>query len=147
MEKNISFTLILNWLKSTEMFARPSKQLPGKWQLEEYYVETGDELRNITESRLKAAKELWNIEFTADKNYLHECNLPVSFISGIKNGNWNTSQNFITLKFSGISNESVEFIIPKLGTFKGVIIDGVLKGEFIDSGWKHSLPKGNSFWQ
>jgi len=109
MEKNISFTLILNWLKSTEMFARPSKQLPGKWQLEEYYVETGDELRNITESRLKAAKELWNIEFTADKNYLHECNLPVSFISGIKNGNWNTSQNFITLKFSGISNESVEF--------------------------------------
>ena len=45
------------------------------------------------------------------------------------------------------SNESVEFIIPKLGTFKGVIIDGVLKGEFIDSGWKHSLPKGNSFWQ
>jgi len=41
--------------------------------LEEYYVETGDELRNITESRLKAAKELWNIEFTADKNYLHEC--------------------------------------------------------------------------
>ena len=109
MEKNISFTLILNWLKSTEMFARPSKQLPGKWQLEEYYVETGDELRNITESRLKAAKELWNIEFTAHKNYLHECNLPVSFISGIKNGNWNTSQNFITLKFSGISNESVEF--------------------------------------
>jgi len=109
MEKNISFTLILNWLKSTEMFARPSKQLPGKWQLEEYYVETGDELRNITESRLKAAKELWNIEFTADKNYLHECNLPVSFISGIKNGNWNTSQNFITLKFSGLSNESVEF--------------------------------------
>ncbi|MFQ3229299.1 hypothetical protein [Reinekea sp.] len=45
------------------------------------------------------------------------------------------------------SNERVEFSVPKLGTFKGAIVNGVLEGEFIDSGWEHSLPKGNSFWQ
>jgi len=109
MESKISFTSILNWLKSTEMFARPSKQIPGKWHLVEYYTETENELRNITEAQLKAEKELWNIEFTEKKNYSHQCNLPVSLISEIKNGNWNISKNYITLSSSENSNERVEF--------------------------------------
>jgi hypothetical protein len=106
MEKKFSFTSILNWLKSTEMFARPSRQVPGKWQLVEYYIETGNELRNITENKLKAAGEFWNIEFTPEKNYSKNSNLPLPLISGLKNGNWNTSKNYITLNSS---EESVEF--------------------------------------
>lgn len=109
MKNKISFTSILNWLKSTEMFARPSKQIPGKWHLVEYYVETGDELRNIDETRLKAEKQFWNIDFTEKKNYSHQCNLPVLLISGIKNGNWNISKNYITLSPTGEIIESVEF--------------------------------------
>jgi hypothetical protein len=109
MKKIISFTSVLNWLKSTEMFACPSRQIPGKWQLVEYYVETENELRNITEAQLKAEKQLWNIQFTEKKNYSHQCNLPVSLISGIKNGNWNISKNYITLSPTGEIIESVEF--------------------------------------
>lgn len=109
MEKENSFTSILNWLKSTEMFARPSKQIPGKWHLVEYYTETENELLKITEAQLKAEKQLWNIEFTEKKNYSHQCNLPVSLISGIKNGNWNISKNYITLSSSENSNERIEF--------------------------------------
>jgi len=109
MKKIISFTPVLNWLKSTEMFARPSRQIPGKWQLVEYYVETENELRNITENQLKADSEFWNIEFTPEKNYSLNCNLPVSIISEIKNGNWNISKNYITLSPTGETIESVEF--------------------------------------
>jgi hypothetical protein len=91
------------------MFARPSRQIPGKWQLVEYYVETENELRNIPEAQLKADSEFWNIEFTPEKNYSLNCNLPVSIISEIKNGNWNISKNYITLSPTGETIESVEF--------------------------------------
>lgn len=106
MKKKFIFTSVLSWLKSTEMFVRPSKQVPGKWQLMEYYTETENELRNITENQLKADGEFWNIEFTPEKNYLKNSNLPLPLISGLKNGNWNVSKNYITLNSSG---ESVEF--------------------------------------
>ncbi|HSO88424.1 MAG TPA: lipocalin family protein [Draconibacterium sp.] len=109
MENKISFSSVFNWLKSTEMFARPSKQIPGKWQLVEYYIETEDELRNISEAQLKSKKELWNIEFTTGKKYLHQCNLPVSLISRIKNGEWNISKNFITLTSEENTDSNVEF--------------------------------------
>ena len=109
MENKISFTSILNWLKSTEMFARPSKQIPGKWHLVEYYTETETELQNITEAQLNAEKQLWNIEFTEKKSYSQQCNLPVSLIPGIKNGLWNISKNYITLSPAGEMIESVEF--------------------------------------
>jgi hypothetical protein len=72
----------------------------------EYYTETENELRNITENQLKADGEFWNIEFTPEKNYSKNSNLPLPLISGLKNGNWNVSKNYITLNSSG---ESVEF--------------------------------------
>ena len=106
MKKKFIFTSVLSWLKSTEMFVRPSKQVPGKWQLMEYYTETENELRNITENQLKAEGEFWNIEFTPEKNYSKNSNLPLALISELKNGNWNVSKNYITLNSSG---ESVEF--------------------------------------
>ncbi len=109
MKKKFSFTSILNWLKSTEMFARPSRQILNSWQLVEYYIETENELRNITENQLKADGEFWNIEFTPEKTYSKNSNLPVTLISEIKNGNWAVSKNYITLISSGESVESFEF--------------------------------------
>ncbi len=66
---NKFYHAVLNWLKSTEMFARPSKQIPGKWELVEYYIEKGNELLNIKEEQLKANSEFWHIEFTPDFNF------------------------------------------------------------------------------
>jgi hypothetical protein len=109
MKKKFSFTSILNWLKSTEMFARPSRQILNSWQLVEYYIETENELRNITENQLKADGEFWNIEFTPEKTYSKNSNLAVTLISEIKNGNWSVSKNYITLTSSGESVESFEF--------------------------------------
>ena len=107
--KSKIFSEILSWLKSTEMFARPSKQIPGKWQLFEYYVEKGNDLQNINEARLKEEKGLWDIEFTVENKYYHQCNLPVWQISKIKNGNWSISKNFITLSSSENERNSIEF--------------------------------------
>jgi hypothetical protein len=107
--KNKVFSAMFNWLQSTEMFARPSKQLPGKWQLFEYYVEKGNDLQNINEARLKEEKEFWDIEFTLENKYYHQCNLPVWQISKINNGNWSISKNFITLSSSENFRNNVEF--------------------------------------
>lgn len=109
MANKIKFSVILNWLKSTEMFARPSKQIPGKWQLTEYYIEADSELRNITETQLKAENELWYIEFTEEKKYAQQCNLSVSLVSKIKDGNWNISKNYITLSSFENSGSNIEF--------------------------------------
>lgn len=113
---NKIFISILNWLRSTEMFARPSKQLPGKWQLFEYYVETEGDLRNVTKAQLKEVNGLWNIEFAEDYNYLHQCNLPVPLLSGITNGSWTISKNYIALTSNDGKEESVvefQFAIEK----------------------------------
>ncbi len=103
------FSSIFSWLKSTEMFARPSKQLPGKWQLYEYYIEKGEDLLNFKQDKLIADNQIWNIEFTSDKTYFHECNLPVWQIGKIKNGNWSISKNFITLISTENEQNNIEF--------------------------------------
>src|SRR5680860_1669122 len=97
MKINSLFSKIFFWLQSTEMFARPSKQLPGKWQLFEYYFEQEKELNHITEEQLKAEKQSWDIEFAEDERYFHKSNLSISLISAIENGTWSISKNFITL--------------------------------------------------
>ena len=51
MKKITAFTNFLNWIKTTEMFARPSKQLPGKWDLFEYYIEKDGDLIHIKEEQ------------------------------------------------------------------------------------------------
>jgi len=107
--KSKIFSEILSWLQSTEMFARPSKQIPGKWQLCEYYVEKGSDLQNINEARLKEEKQFWDIEFSAENKYYHQCNLPIWQISKIDNGNWSISKNFITLASSENFRNNVEF--------------------------------------
>lgn len=109
MAKISMFSRILSWLRSTEMFARPSKQLPGKWQLFEYYVDEGHDLLNINESRLKEKNEFWDIEFAVENKFYHQSNLPIWQISKINNGDWRISKNFITLSSSEDFRNSVEF--------------------------------------
>lgn len=97
------------WLQSTEMFARPSRQLPGKWQLFEYYVENESDLKNVNEAQLKADKQYLNVEFAEDEKFLHQSNLSVSIISAIENANWSISKNFVTLIHPDNFRNNVEF--------------------------------------
>ncbi len=91
------------------MFARPSKQLPGKWQLFEYYIDLEDDLKHITESQLKDANENWTIEFSNEESYVQQSQLPVSLISNIENGTWSISKNYITLIHPNNFRNNVEF--------------------------------------
>lgn len=96
-------------MQSSEIFARPSKQITGKWQLFEYYFEQGKELHHITGDQLKAGKQHWNIEFAEEEKYLHNSNLSVSLISAIDNGVWSISRNFVTLINPHDFRNNVEF--------------------------------------
>ena len=82
MEKKSVFVTFFSWLKTTEMFARPSKLLPGKWQLFEYYMDTDSELCHIEEDKLKNADEKWLLEFS-EEMVVHQSNLSVPLITGI----------------------------------------------------------------
>ncbi len=131
MKNKIRFSEILNWLKSSEMFARPSKQIPGKWQLFEYYIETGNELLHFTESQLKEKREFWDIEFKEDERYIHKCGLPVEFICEMKDGKWNISKNYIDLISPENFRDSVEFQFAIVhGTLKLLKKDAFGKIEF-----------------
>ena len=89
---------ISNLLQSTEMFVRPSKKLPGKWQLYEYYIDEAKELKHVKSEQLTSEKQNWNIEFTTEREkYIHNSNLSVPLISKIENGLWSISKNFITI--------------------------------------------------
>jgi len=109
MELKSVFITIFQWLKTTEMFARPSKQLPGKWQLFEYYFDSEKELHHITEHELKAVNESWIIEFTEEENYIQKSKLQVSLISNIENGSWSISKNYVTLIHPKNFRNNIEF--------------------------------------
>ena len=109
MNKTSIIAKINSFLKSTEIFARPSKQLPGKWQLFEYYIDEVKELKHVDSEMLTSDKQNWNIEFTENWKYIHSCVLPVLLIAEIENGSWSTSKNFITLNHPLNFRKNVEF--------------------------------------
>ena len=109
MQKKTIFSTFSNWISNTEMFVRPSKKIPGKWQMFEYYIETETELKHFTKEELKKKKQHWNIEFTKDGKYFQNLNLSVLLISGIENGTWSISKNFITLIHPQDFRKNVEF--------------------------------------
>lgn len=126
-----NFSQVWNWLKSSEMFARPSKQLPGKWELFEYYTESGKELLNIKEKQLEANSEFWKIDFTAENKFSQDNNLPVWQITKVKNGNWSILQNFITLVSADNKANSIEFQFAiEKGTLKLLKKDALGRIEF-----------------
>lgn len=109
MKSKISFSTLLNWLKTTEMFAQPSRKLPGKWKLQEYYFEPGEKLVNVKENQMKAGNLFWEIEFAARDQYIHRTNLPIPLIAGLTSGYWSHSRNFITLIHPKDFRNNVEF--------------------------------------
>lgn len=109
MEKKTGISAIMNWLGTTEMFARPSKQLPGKWQLFEYYVDTDEKLLNFNEELLKNNKMVMTIEFNENGKFVRESNLPISIIQNIEAGEWSIYKNFISLIHPKNFRNNVEF--------------------------------------
>lgn len=96
MKNIISLTKIINWLKTGEMFARPSKMLPGKWQLFEYYYDSGADLVNIKETELKLRQCAMLVDFYADNTFAIDENLKIEIFRHFKTGNWLRKRNFVT---------------------------------------------------
>ena len=120
-----------NWLKSTEMFARPSKQVPGIWQLTEYYTETHDELLNFSTQQVKEENRNWKIEFLDNKKYAHQCNLTLALLSKLQDGNWEISGNYITLKTGNTDASMIKFqFAVEKGQLRLLKKDGKGKIEF-----------------
>jgi hypothetical protein len=109
MNRTSIIAKINNLLQSSEMFARPSKRLPGKWQLYEYYIDDTKELIHVNSEQLKSEKQNWNIEFNENKQYLHNSNLTIPLIINIENGSWDISKNFITIIHLQDFRKNVEF--------------------------------------
>ncbi len=103
------FSRVNNLLQSVEIFASPSKKIPGRWQLFEYYIDEVNELKHIKREQLTSEKQNWNIEFATDKKYIHKTNIPVSIISNIENGSWHIAKNFITLIHPNDIDKNTEF--------------------------------------
>jgi hypothetical protein len=109
MENKISFKKIRNWLKAGELFARPSKMLPGKWQLFEYYYDSGADLVNIKEPELQLIKKTMLIEFNADNILIINENLKLEIFRNFKNANWLRKRNFVTFINNSKCEENLTF--------------------------------------
>lgn len=90
------------------MFVRPSKLIPGKWSLYEYYYDSSEGLLHFEDKQLKANNEFLIIEFSEDK-FSHQCNLLNPVVSKMENGSWDTSKNYITLIHPSNFRNNVEF--------------------------------------
>ncbi|WP_346861552.1 hypothetical protein [uncultured Draconibacterium sp.] len=102
------FLKIGGWLQATEMFERPRKKLPGKWQLYEYFVDEKEELLHFEEKELKARSQLFELEFS-EQSYSRQSNIPISLIQNSKNGKWSVAKNFVTLLDAENFRDSIEF--------------------------------------
>ncbi len=131
MEKKTVFSTLMNWLRSTEMFARPSKLLPGKWQLFEYYMDSEDELLNFKAEVLKANSQSLQIEIEETNQFLFRVNLPVPIFQNIEKGEWSISKNFVSFIDSTDFRNTIElqFAFEK-GNLKLLKKDGFGKIEF-----------------
>jgi hypothetical protein len=115
MKLQAIFSSVIHWLKSTEMFARPSKQLPGKWRLFEYYTEKSGELVNVKESQLKQQDIFWEIELGEKGNFSQQTNSPSGFFENIGANQWSLSKNYITFLHPDDfrKNEEFQFAVEK----------------------------------
>lgn len=109
MTGNFTFSSLIRWLASTEMFARPSKQLPGKWRLVEYYTEPKNQLINVKEEDIKRAGYVWEVIFRENGRLYQIRNLPVDLSNETINGEWSVSQNFVVLSAAEIPGMKEEF--------------------------------------
>ncbi len=91
------------------MFANPSRQLPGKWELYEYYTEPKNELINIKKQDLKEKNHFLEIEFAENEKVVQRTNLHFPFFSENEQLQWSRSKNFITLINPGDFRKNIEF--------------------------------------
>lgn len=131
MGKTGFFSKINNLLGKTELFARPWKQLPGKWSLFEYYYDEEAELFHFTEDQIKSNKHILEVEFLEAETFKINTNLLLPVINGIKNGSWSRYKNFITFisPEDFRDNTEFQFAIDK-GTLKLLKKDITGKIEF-----------------
>ena len=97
MKKTLVFTNLYKWLISTEMFARPSRQLPGRWRLFEYYSEPGEELENLKENHLAKEGYFWELNFETVGQLHQRMNLPVPFFTKSSVCSWQVARNFLKI--------------------------------------------------
>jgi len=110
MNQTSILTKINNLLQSAEMFARPSKKLPGKWQLYEYYIDDAKELKHVNREQVTSEKQNWEIEFiSVGEQFIHNSNLSIPLISRIENSLWSISKNFITIIHPQDFRKNIEF--------------------------------------
>ncbi|WP_175552442.1 lipocalin family protein [Tangfeifania diversioriginum] len=118
------------------MFARPSKQLPGQWNLFEYYTEPGKELIHKQEEQLKEEQLFLRLEFSENADFSYETNLPINFIAEEGNLTWSIAKNFITLihRDDFRKNQEFQFAIEngvlkilKKDTFGKIILFGFFR--------------------
>ncbi len=108
MSTKLFFEKIGKTLQRIELFERPKKKIPGKWQMYEYFVDKEEELVHQQADDLKANDEYFVIEFTED-NFIQSATLPLSFIQDGKNGKWAIRKNFILLIDESNFRNNVEY--------------------------------------
>jgi hypothetical protein len=109
MKKLPVFSTLFNWLYATELFARPARQLPGRWKLYEYYTEPGGQLINLKEEQLKEASLYLELNFEKHGKLGFEMNLPLRFFDDIARCSWFTSRNFLIIACTENSDTKEEF--------------------------------------
>ena len=109
MGKVFIFSKIYSWLQSTELFERPSKKIPGNWQLFEYYFEPEKDLIHVKEEQLKTDNQFGILEFEEENIFSFSCNLPISNLASISKGTWSISKNFITFIHPDDFRKNLEF--------------------------------------
>lgn len=131
MEIKTVFSAFSSWLQTTEMFARPAKQLPGQWQLFEYFVDSKDELLNFKQEYLKENNRSLKIEIFENNQFLFQSNLPISIFQNLEKGEWSMSKNYITFIHPDNFRNNIEFQFAfEKGNMKLLKKDGFGKIEF-----------------
>jgi len=115
MKKSSAKALFLRWLKSTEMFARPSRQVPGRWELNEFYYEPEGKLIHVEKEVLKLENIRWEIIINPDGYFFQQSNIPVKILNGMPDCRWSLAGNYIRLMnpVNDKEYEEVQFAVVK----------------------------------
>jgi hypothetical protein len=109
MNKTTGINQLFEWIKTTELFQKPVKLLPGKWNLYEYYIEPDKELLHYSEQQIIEGKHLWTIDLSADGSFRFISNLKIPFIVVWKSGIWKKSGNYLSFMSSEKHAEKLDF--------------------------------------
>ena len=109
MKRTSVFAALIQWITSAGLSFRPSRQIPGKWKLYEYYTEKDNELINLKEEQIVKCRQYWELYFETNGQLEQKTNLPVVFLSKAKRVKWHTSRNYIKLMDADERDQKVDF--------------------------------------